>query len=203
MITARVAAMITLVLTASCPAAADCIGSTLPDHKRRAAFVFEGTVRELMVLEGNEKAALIETHRVWKGKVTTLVSVHFVSTSEGPFFTVGNRYVILGVLETEGWRKVGGLPSGSHDGTIWVNPCSGPLPASPELIKQLGRSRKPSSRAADGDPHDGWMKPHRRWCIDATPLLLWGLRVSTPAQSPFENGHHPDSTISQFLTKGV
>ncbi len=147
MITVRVAAMIGVVMAASWPVAAECVGSTVRDQKRRAAFVFEGTVRGLTVVEGSETAAVIEIHRVWKGKVTTEVSIHFVPTSEGPSFTVGNRYVIFGVQETEARRKVYRLPSASHDETIWVDACSGPFPVAPELIKQLGRSRKPSSSA--------------------------------------------------------
>src|SRR4051812_3535614 len=102
MITVRVVAMIGLVMAASWPIAAECVGSTVRDQKRQTAFVFEGTVKALTVVEGNEKVAVIETHRVWKGKVTTVVSVHFVPDAlDGPFFTVGNRYVVFGVPETE------------------------------------------------------------------------------------------------------
>jgi hypothetical protein len=147
MITVRVAAMIGLAMAASWPAAADCLGTTVRDQKRRVAFVFEGTVTALTVVEGPEAAVVIDTHRVWKGRVPTVVSVHFVPTSEGPSFRVGDRYVVFAVPETEAWRSVAGLPAGSHDGTMWVNSCSGPSPVSPELIKQLGRARKPSTAA--------------------------------------------------------
>jgi len=182
--------MIGLVMAASWPVAAECVGSTVRDQKRRAAFVFEGTVRRLTVVEGSETAAVIETHRVWKGKVTTEVSVHFVPSSEGPLFTVGNRYVMFGVPETEARRKVYRLPSGSHDGTIWVDSCSGPFPVSPELIKQLGRSRKPSSSAVrtmstDAESQIRFVNQTDGRSSTTRPLLLRAVLASTPAQPLF------------------
>ena len=137
--------MIWLLAGASWPAAGECIERTVRDGKRQAAFVFEGTVTRLTVVAGIEEAATIDTHRVWKGRVAPLVSVHFVPDAlDGPSFTVAHRYVIFGVPETEARREVARLPAGSHNRTIWVSPCFGPRPVSPDLIEQLGRSKRPS-----------------------------------------------------------
>jgi hypothetical protein len=145
MMTSRVAAVILLLAGAGSPAAAECSqrGGTVRDFKRHTPFVFEGTVTRLSVVSGHDEAA-IEAYRVWKGKVTPEVSVHFLSNIDGPSFTVGSRYLIFGVPETDAQRRFDPSHSEIHEGMIWVNPCSGPIPVSPKLIEQLGRSRKPS-----------------------------------------------------------
>ena len=76
-------------------AAGECVNFPLATDKKDADFVFEGTVKQVVPLEGNEVAAEIETHQV-------------------------------------------------HKDTIWVPPCSGASRTSPKLVKQLGRSKKPT-----------------------------------------------------------
>jgi hypothetical protein len=144
MITFRLAAVVCLLGAATWPAAAECAaGSSLSDAKRHTPFVFEGTVTRMTVAGGHTEAVL-EAHRVWKGKVATVVSVHFVPNIDGPTFAVGHRDVVFSVSETDTRRRFSPYSSETHNGTIWVNPCSGAIPVSPKLIEQLGRSRKPS-----------------------------------------------------------
>jgi hypothetical protein len=140
MIAFRIAAVLCLVVGASLPATAECAAGPSPSEaKRHTPFVFEGTVTRLGVASGHSEA-VIETHRVWKGTVKALVSVHFDPNLDGPSFTVGNRYVIFAISESDTRRRVG-FPLTIHEGTIWVNPCSGPIPVSPKLIEELGRSK--------------------------------------------------------------
>ena len=121
MITFRLAAVVCLLAAASWAAAECAAGPPLHQAKRYAPFVFEGTVTRMTVAGGHSEALM-----------------------EGPTFAVGHRYVVFGVSETDARRRFSPNSSETHNGMIWVNPCSGPIPVSPELIEQLGRSRKPS-----------------------------------------------------------
>ena len=125
-------------------AVAECVNLTLKVHKNQADFIFEGTVKQVVPADGNELAAEIQPHQVWKGKIPTTTSVHFVADLDGPNFKPGERYIIFGVRETDRRRKVFELAGDAHKGMIWVNPCAGTSISSPEMVKQLGRSKKPT-----------------------------------------------------------
>jgi hypothetical protein len=125
-------------------AATECILQTFAVYKRQADFIFEGTVTKLVPIDGHEVAAEMHTHRVWKGKIARTHAVHFVSDIDGPIFKPGERYIIFGVRETDRRRRVFSLVGEAHEGIVWVNPCAGTSFSSPEMVEQLGRSKKPS-----------------------------------------------------------
>jgi hypothetical protein len=125
-------------------AAGECVIFPLATDKKDAGFVFEGTVKQVVPLDGNEVAAEIETHQVWKGKVSATTTAHYVPTMDGPSLKAGERYILFGVRETDRLRKDGALVGEVHKDTIWVPPCSGASRSSPMLVKQLGRSKKPT-----------------------------------------------------------
>ena len=140
-----IAMFVVLIALMPTQARADCAGASLERQKKRSVFVFEGTVKQIAQLDGQEFAADIQTHRVWKGKVPTTTTVHFVFTLDGPHFKEGERFVIFGVRETAQRKEdFPGLKGEAHKETIWVNPCTSTGRPTPEIVQRLGRSHKPS-----------------------------------------------------------
>jgi len=144
--------ILAILLLCSCGlpsrADADCAAFTIPGIKRSAELVFEGTAVKVGPVEpGGELAATLQVHRVWKGNVPEETTVYYVGSTEGPDFPIGMRSVIFAWrLTPESQRRYGDLAPHGPAGAAWVPSCSGPVEANQRVLKQLGRSRKPSAK---------------------------------------------------------
>ena len=114
--------------------------------KDRASLVFEGTVTEVYDSGiANELVATINVERVWKGEVGRRVSVYFMPSYEGPDFDTGRRTIVFARPQTPDLRKLANLPQDAPHRTNWVPMCEGAVDPNEAVIKELGRSRPPSS----------------------------------------------------------
>ena len=121
----------------------ECIGSSLPDLKSRAAQVFEATVTSVKPLEHHEVVATLDVHRIWKGDASRATTVYFVLELDGPVIEDGKRYIFFTEPLNPDARKVFGLPEDHPRRADWVPPCTGPRPPDESTVKQLGPSRTP------------------------------------------------------------
>ena len=144
--TGRCLALALWVIGMSATLPAECVVGRVPDMKRHAAFVFDGTVTVVKPVRALEQAATIEVHRVWKGNVPKEFSVYFVPGLDGPFVTLGKRQVFFA-------RPLNEVPSEMSSPMIdrsgapdrpWISGCSGLRSDDTKSLRQLGRSRKPS-----------------------------------------------------------
>ena len=123
---------------------AECIALSVPNAKRTAVLVFEGTVTKVETLHHPESAATLNVHRVWKGDVPTEITVYYLSDPlDGPWLKEGERRIIFAQHQTPGMRKARGIAADSPMRDVWVPPCSGVWRPDDDLIKQLGRAREP------------------------------------------------------------
>jgi hypothetical protein len=127
------------------PLRGECIAQTVPEVKRRATLVFEGTVTEVTPSEG-EYAAEMHVHRVWKGKTSSETTVYFQPSVDGPRLIKGDRRVVFAEPLDPIARKSYGLPPDGPPRSQWVHSCGGSLPPEDSAVRQLGRSRQPDAR---------------------------------------------------------
>ena len=144
-------------------AAAECVAirNFARVEKHYATFVFDGTVLrvEQMAADGTrtpvevdelfprEKdyyarqfAATLDVHRVWKGDVSKTFTVYFVWNWDGPVFKVGQRQIVFAHHQSQ--KPPGSDPSAPLRNP-WVGGCSGYAANDKDVLKQLGRARKP------------------------------------------------------------
>ena len=120
---------------------AECILTSVRWRKQHAAFVFDGTVIKVdRIGLTHESVAAIEVHRVWKGKVEKNTTVYFERGIDGPVIEAGTRLVFF--VSGQGHGSAENAPIRNR----WVHPCGQVVPYNSEpIIKELGRSRKPSN----------------------------------------------------------
>lgn len=127
--------------------ATECFNIDARSTKERATLVFEGTVTKVEELENDEIEVTMEVHRVWKGEVGKLATIYYPA---GPLWgnppstprattwlKAGERFVVFTNVAFEGRPRL------AQKRAAWVAPCYGLKRPDVDVIKQLGRSRKP------------------------------------------------------------
>jgi hypothetical protein len=126
----------------------ECFGIDARTTKQRAALVFEGTITKAEELGSDEIEITMDVHRVWKGDVSKRATVYYPAgplwgspeSSPRPTTTwlkAGERFVVFTNAAFEGRPRL------AEHRTSWIAPCYGFKRPDADVIKQLGRSRKP------------------------------------------------------------
>ncbi|MBA3638957.1 MAG: hypothetical protein M3541_07725 [Acidobacteriota bacterium] len=134
------------LITVTVPLHAECLGSTIPNAKRRATNVFEATATSIKALEHGEFVATLNVHRVWKGDAASETTVYFMPSMNGPALENGGRFIFFAEPLNPISQKVFGLPADHPRRSNWIPPCIGMARPLDSVVKQLGRSRKPNDR---------------------------------------------------------
>jgi hypothetical protein len=140
-------AVVFSVATTTSISASECFGIDARTTKQRSTLVFEGTIRNAEQLDNGEIGITMDVHRVWKGKVGKQVTVYLPAQSPwgAPHppppvttrFKAGERFIVFTNAAFEG------RPQLAQRRTSWIDPCYGLKRPDADVIKQLGRSRKP------------------------------------------------------------
>ena len=128
--------------------ASECFSIDARTTKQRAALVFEGIITKAEELENDEIEITMDVQRVWKGDVSNRIIVYYPA---GPLW--GSPESTPRATTT--WLKAGerlvvftnagfeGRPQLAQHRKAWIAPCYGFKRPDADVIKQLGRSRKP------------------------------------------------------------
>jgi hypothetical protein len=142
------AAVLLSVATTTPLGASECIEIDARTTKQSAAMVFEGTITKAEEIENDEIEITMDVHRVWKGEVGKQATVHYPAfgpmawggsyppVSAITWLKAGKRFVVF-MNAAEGQHKL------AQHRASWVAPCYGLKEPNPDVIKQLGRWRKP------------------------------------------------------------
>jgi hypothetical protein len=140
----RLACAVSLsVVVTAVPLGAECVVDSVPNLKRRATRVFEATVTSIKSSAHIEMLATVNVHRVWKGDARSDATVYFIPSIDGPVLEDGKRYIFFVQPLNDAARKAHGFPA-DYQRSEWVPPCDGVALPDDRLVKQLGRSRKPT-----------------------------------------------------------
>jgi hypothetical protein len=145
----NVLAVVLLTAATAMPlGSSECFGIDARTTKQRAVLVFEGTVLKAEELDNDEVEITMDVHRVWKGDVGKRATVYYPeaplwgSPESSPRATTtwlkaGERFVVFTNAAFEGQPKL------AEHRTSWIAQCYGLKRPDADVIKQLGRSRKP------------------------------------------------------------